>query len=282
MFIRVALEVFTDIILAIKFLTATGQMSSDLRQEFVLLSDILGVSLLVDSVDHPVPAGATEPTVLGPFHTEEAQHLPAGGTLSHDTDGEPLLAICSARDLAGNPLKGVKIDIWETDSHGFYDVQHSSYSGPDGRAILTSDEKGLFWYKAIVPVPYPIPSDGPVGKLLGRLGRHCYRPAHMHFFLKKEGMEDLTTALYLRGDRYEYSDAVFGVKSTLVIDLGTADEEMATKYEVEVGCKVLKYEFVMVEKEVVTKLRREQAEEAMRAQGREVEWVDGLPVPALD
>lgn len=276
------LKVLTDTTLAIKFLTATGKMSSDVRQEFVLLSDILGVSLLVDSVDHPVPAGATEPTVLGPFHTEEAQHLPAGGTLSHDTDGEPLLAICTVRNLHGEPLEGVTVDIWETDSHGFYDVQHSSYNGPDGRAILTSDANGHFHFRAIVPVPYAIPSDGPVGKLLGSLGRHCYRPAHMHFLLKKEGMEELTTALYLRGDKYEYSDAVFGVKSTLVIDLEIAEEDMATKYEVEVGCKVLKYGFVMVEKEVTTKLRREQAEEAMRAQGREVEWVDGLPVPALD
>ena len=257
-------------------------MSSDVRQEFVLLSDILGVSLLVDSVDHPVPPGATEPTVLGPFHTEEAQHLPAGGTLSHDADGEPLLALCTVKNLHGEPLEGVSVDIWETDSHGFYDVQDPSYNGPDGRAILTSNERGNFWYKAIVPVPYPIPSDGPVGKLLGRLGRHCYRPAHMHFLLKKEGMEDLVTALYLKGDKYEYSDAVFGVKSTLVIDLDAADAALSKEYGVKEGCKVLRYNFVMVEKDVAKSLRREHAEEAMKAQGREVEWVDGLPVPALD
>lgn len=267
---------------ALKFLAATGQMCSDVRQEFVLLSDILGVSLLVDSVDHPVPEGATEPTVLGPFHTDEAQHIMQGETLSHDEDGEPLVAICTIKDLSGKPLEGVSIDIWETDSHGFYDVQDPSYSGPDGRAILTSDHQGQFWYKAIVPVPYPIPSDGPVGKLLGQLGRHCYRPAHMHFLLKREGYEDLVTALYLKGDKYEYSDAVFGVKSTLVVELGTAQWLEEKIYGVNKGTKVLRYNFVMVEREVAMKLRRERADEAMKAQGREVEWIDGLPVPALD
>lgn len=166
---------------------------SNRLQEFVLLSDILGVSLLVDSVDHPCPPGATDPTVLGPFHTDEAYSIEHGGDLSHDPDGEPCLCVCTVKGTDGKPIEGVKIDVWETDSKGFYDVQYADRQGPDGRAILKSDADGVFWYKAIVPVPYPIPHDGPVGKLLLKLKRHPYRPSHMHFMFDKDGYDPLVT-----------------------------------------------------------------------------------------
>lgn len=178
---------------AIQFLTQVGQTCTSTRQEFILLSDILGVSLLVDAIDHPKPSGATEGTVLGPFHTDEAKNVEHGDSIAHDADGEPLLVLCTVRDKAGQPLEGVKIDVWETDSKGFYDVQYSERDGPDGRAVLESDKEGRFWFKAITPVPYPIPSDGPVGKLLGRLGRHCFRPAHMHFMLNHPSYDPLIT-----------------------------------------------------------------------------------------
>lgn len=165
-------------------------------QEFILLSDVIGLSLLVDSIDHPKPPASTEGTVLGPFHTHEAEDEPNGGTISHDPDGEACLVLCTVKDTAGKPIQGVKIDIWETDSKGFYDVQYADRKGPDGRAVMKSDAEGAFWFKAIVPVPYPIPHDGPVGKLLKKLKRHPYRPSHMHFMFEKEGYDHLITYVH--------------------------------------------------------------------------------------
>jgi protocatechuate 3,4-dioxygenase beta subunit len=193
---------------AINFLTATGQICTDVRQEFILLSDIFGLSLLVDSIDHPKPAGSTEGTVLGPFHTHDAEVLENGDVMSHDEGGEKLLAVCTVKDAKGNPIEGVAVDIWETDSTGHYDVQHPGRDRPDGRCILKSDAEGRFFFRGIVPVPYPIPTDGPVGALLVRLGRHPMRPSHMHFMFEKPGWDALTTALYLRGDPYETSECL--------------------------------------------------------------------------
>lgn len=136
---------------------------------------------------------STEGTVLGPFHSHEATLAENGSLISHDSDGEPCLVLCTVKDTTGRPIPGAKIDVWETDSKGFYDVQYSDREGPDHRAVLESDENGKFWFKAIVPVPYPIPSDGPVGKLLVKLKRHCYRPSHMHFMFEKPGYDHLIT-----------------------------------------------------------------------------------------
>jgi protocatechuate 3,4-dioxygenase beta subunit len=163
------------------------------KKEFILLSDVLGLSILVDSIDHPKPPGSTEGTVLGPFHTHEAEEITQGGLMSHDPKGEPLLVVCTIKDTNGKPLEGVKIDIWETDSTGHYDVQYPGRDGPDGRCIMRSDKDGVFWFNAITPVPYPIPHDGPVGKLLKKLHRHPYRPSHMHFMFEKEGYDHLIT-----------------------------------------------------------------------------------------
>ena len=138
--------------------------------------------------------------------------------MSHDPQGEPCLVLCTIKDSHGKPVSDVKIDIWETDSSGQYDVQYADREGPDGRCVMRSDEDGIFWFKAIKPVPYPIPHDGPVGKLLEKLQRHPFRPAHMHFMFEKPGYDHLITALYIRGDPYETSDAVFGVKETLLVD----------------------------------------------------------------
>ncbi|KAJ4012422.1 hypothetical protein NW752_008110 [Fusarium irregulare] len=268
---------------AIQFLTQVGQISSDVRQEFILLSDILGLSLLVDSIDHPKPEGSTEGTVLGPFHTHEAEHVGEGSLISHDPDGEPLLVLCTLKDIDGKPIDGASIDVWETDSKGFYDVQHADRNGPDGRAVLKSDSEGNFWFKAIVPVPYPIPHDGPVGKLLKVLGRHPYRPSHMHFMFKKDGYDPLITALYLKDDPYESTDAVFGVKDSLVVSIQkVTDEEMANKYDVKVGSALMTYDFVLVSDTAAAKLRRQKAEEAMAGLGRNFKFIDDLPVPDVD
>jgi len=264
------------------FLTAVGQICTDVRQEYILLSDILGLSLLVDSIDHPKPPQSTEGTVLGPFHSHEAETAPNGSVISHDPDGEPCLVLCDVKDTSGKPIPDVKIDIWETDSKGFYDVQYPGREGPDQRAVMHSDEKGIFWFKAIVPVPYPIPHDGPVGKLLMKLKRHCYRPSHMHFMFEKPGYDHLITALYLRGDPYETSDAVFGVKESLLIDLGTVNAEQAAKYGVKEGSKLMSYNFVLVTDEESKKLREKNAMTAMEKLGRKMKLWNGLPVPDVD
>jgi protocatechuate 3,4-dioxygenase beta subunit len=164
------------------------------------LSDTLGLSLLVDSIDHPKPLASTEGTVLGPYHTHDAQDIPIGSSISADPDGEPLLCLCTVKSTSGAPIQDVKVDIWETDSHGSYDVQYEHYSGekPDGRGVIRSDENGVFWFKAVVPVPYSIPNDGPVGKMLEQLGRHPWRPSHMHFMFEKEGYDHLITCVLSR------------------------------------------------------------------------------------
>ncbi|KAK7714433.1 hypothetical protein SLS57_007160 [Botryosphaeria dothidea] len=266
----------------IQFLTDVGQICSDVRQEFILLSDIIGLSLLVDSIDHPKPPQSTDGTVLGPFHTHDAHAEANGSVISHDPDGEPCLVLCTVKDTNGRPIDDVKIDVWETDSKGFYDVQYSSRTVPDGRAVLASDKDGVFWFKAIVPVPYPIPHDGPVGKLLKQLKRHPYRPSHMHFMFAKQGFDHLITALYLRNDPYETSDAVFGVKETLLVDLGTVNTEQAKKYGAKEGGKLMTYDFVLVTDEEARKLREQNAMEAMVAQGRKMKLWNGLPVPDVD
>lgn len=151
--------------------------------------------MLVDNIDHPKPPGATEGTVLGPFHTHEAEDMSHGDAMSHDPNGQPAAVICTVKDMQGNPIPDVKIDIWETDSTGHYDVQIPDRDGPDGRCVMRSDEEGRFHFKAIKPVEYPIPHDGPVGKLLLKLGRHPYRPSHMHFMFEKPGWDHLITYL---------------------------------------------------------------------------------------
>ncbi|KAH7247573.1 putative catechol dioxygenase [Fusarium redolens] len=185
--------------------------------------------------------------------------------MSHGQNGEPLLAVCTVKDIEGNPIAGVKIDIWGTDSSGMYDVQHAGRDRPDGRCILTSDEEGNFWFKGIVPVPYPIPHDGPVGKLLMKLNRHPMRPSHMHFMFEKEGWDKLVTALYLIGDPYETSDAVFGIKESLIVELGQVDAEMASKYPgAHEGMKLLQYDFVLVTEEETANLRGQRSVEALK------------------
>ena len=131
--------------------------------------------------------------MLGPFHTHDAPVLPNGSSMTSDPEGEPMLAVCTVRDNKGNPVAGVKIDIWETDSSGHYDVQHADRNEPSERCVMVSDEQGRFWFRGLKPVSYPIPHDGPVGKLLVALNRHCWRPAHIHFMFEKEGWDHLIT-----------------------------------------------------------------------------------------
>ncbi|KXX82617.1 Hydroxyquinol 1,2-dioxygenase [Madurella mycetomatis] len=267
---------------AIEFLIGCGKICSDVRNEFILLSDVLGLSLLVDNINHPKPPGGTEGSVLGPFHTHDAPLLPHGASMTSDPEGEPMLAVCTVKDTAGNPIPGVTIDIWETDSSGHYDVQHADRDAPSERCVMVSDEQGRFWFRGLKPVSYPIPHDGPVGRLLQLLKRHCWRPAHVHFMFGKDGWDRLVTALYLRGDPFETSDAVFGVKKSLVVDLGKVDNEMAKEYGVDEGIWLLKHDFVLTTQEQTEQLRDQLATEALGKLGLKMKLVDHLPVPDLD
>ncbi|MCO5598541.1 hypothetical protein L7F22_052638 [Adiantum nelumboides] len=187
---------------AIQFLTSTGKICSDIRQEFILLSDILGVSALVDSMNHPVTASATEGTVLGPFFTEDAKEIKAGDSIASEGKGEYMWCEGRIIDIDGNPIPNCKIETWETDDEGKYDTQYEGRSEADCRGRLISDEQGYYSYRAILPTPYPIPNDGPVGALLKSLNRHVFRPAHLHMMFYCEGYETLITALYFKGDPY--------------------------------------------------------------------------------
>ncbi|OBT71063.1 hypothetical protein VF21_10117 [Pseudogymnoascus sp. 05NY08] len=269
---------------ALDFLVGVGQISSDDRHEFILLSDILGLSLLVDAIDHPKPPSSTEGSVLGPFHSHKAEVVPSGGDISSDPNGKPCLVLCTIKDPSGAPIEGVKIDIWETDSSGHYDVQYAEHDRPDGRCVMTSDEEGRFWFKAIVPVSYPIPHDGPVGKLLKVLKRHPWRPAHMHFMFEKDGWDHLITALYIHPDPYLTSDAVFGVKDSLIESLGRVSAEQAKEYGVLEGTALISRDFVLVSDDETQRLRDGNALAAMAElfPGKKVKLLDHLPVPDLD
>jgi len=202
---------------AINFLTETGKKCTDIRQEFILLSDTLGISTLVDSLNAAKPPGATECTVLGPFFTEDAHDVQLGGSIASEGKGDYMYIEGRVVNLQGNPIPDAIIDTWETDGHGLYDTQYDDRKEPDCRGRLRSSEDGSYAFRAVVPVSYPIPSDGTVGRMVSALGRHVFRPAHLHIQIQSPGYETLTTALYFEGDPYLTSDAVFGVKSSLIV-----------------------------------------------------------------
>lgn len=203
---------------AIDVLTRTGQKCTSSRQEFILLSDVLGVSMLVDAVNHREREGATETTVLGPFYVANPPVLPDGTDIAHGNEGPPLYVTGSVTSPYGDPLVGAAVDVWHSDEHGFYDVQK-----PGGetqlRARFITDAQGRFAFWTIVPRYYPVPHDGPVGAMLKATKRHPYRPAHLHFMIAHPGFETLVTHLFMDGDPYLDSDAVFGVKQSLIVRL---------------------------------------------------------------
>ena len=211
---------------AIDFLTRTGQTCTPLRQEFILLSDVLGVSMLVDAVNHREREGASQTTVLGPFYVGEHKPTPNGSDISQGIAGEPMFVRSRVTDLAGRPLAGAEIDVWHADDDGFYDSQKPSYEtqGPSLRARFVADADGRFSFRTILPCSYPIPTDGPVGELISATNRHPMRPAHVHFLVKAQGFEPLVTHVFIEGDKYLASDAVFGVKDELVARVERHDE----------------------------------------------------------
>ncbi|MBD3664168.1 intradiol ring-cleavage dioxygenase [Sulfitobacter aestuariivivens] len=204
---------------AIMFLTKTGHMSDDWRQEFILLSDVLGVSMLVDAINSRRPKGASENTVLGPFHVGDAPEYPMGTNICLDGKGDDMVVRGRVLDVDGNPISGVKIDVWQANDEGFYDVQQKGIQ-PDFnlRGVFRTGDDGSYWFKAVRPKHYSIPADGPVGALLAELGRHPFRPAHLHYIISKDGYDEVTTHIFDPDDIYIDSDSVFGVKESLIAD----------------------------------------------------------------
>jgi len=212
----------------IKFLTDTGHMSNDIRQEFILLSDVLGVSMVVDLLNHRKPEGATESTVFGPFHREGAPELPNGANMApSDPNGMPAVVCGHVKNLKGEPVAGALLDVWQCDSTGLYDQQYEDNSKIRMRGKFHSDTHGRFVIHTSRPVAYQIPNDGPVGKLLRATERHAWRPAHIHFVVSADGYEPVTTHIFDAVDKYLESDAVVAVKQSLIstfVEHKTADE----------------------------------------------------------
>ena len=208
---------------AIRFLTETGQKCDERRQEFILLSDTLGASMLVDAINNRKPSGATESSVLGPFYQEGAPAYENGADLADEkTDGERVLVSGRVVDLDGAPIAGAVLDIWQTAPNAVYAAQDPSGSfNLCGR--LTTGGDGRYWFNTRKPVSYTIPGDGPVGAMLDAAGRHNWRPAHIHFMLSAPGYETLVTQLFSDDDPYLGTDAVFGVKDSLVVHYEPGD-----------------------------------------------------------
>lgn len=205
----------------IEFLTETGKMCDDKRQEFILLSDTLGISMLVEMINHAAAAGTTEPTVFGPFHIEGAPELEMGESVVQqplETDEEVVFS-GAVRSLGGEPIEGAKLDVWTTASNGLYDVQDAEQAEMNMRGVFTTSSDGRYEIRSVRPVNYPIPGDGPAGALLFANGRHNWRPGHMHFVVSAPGHKQVITHLFDAETDYLDSDAVFGVRDSLVVEM---------------------------------------------------------------
>ena len=211
---------------AIQFLTATGQMCDDRRQEWVLASDVLGVSMLVETLNNPAGDGCTEATVLGPFHVEGTPQLEPGSNICRDGKGMPCHVSGRVTDIDGEPLAGASLDVWQTNADGYYDVQQPDLQpAMNLRGRFVTDPEGRYAFRTVKPVSYPVPTDGPVGDILNRMGRHAWRPAHIHFIVTKPGYRRLVTHIFAHDDPYIDSDAVFGVKDSLLVEFREQDDD---------------------------------------------------------
>jgi len=202
----------------IDFLTRTGDITDDKRQEFILLSDTLGLSMLTIAMNNEKPAGCTESTVFGPFYVEGAPGYDLGEDVANGAAGTACVVRGTVRGLDGETVPGAEIHVWQADAEGKYDVQRQDLAHAQARGVLHADGKGAYHFRSILAEAYPIPDDGPVGEMLRATKRHPWRPAHLHFMIKAPGYETLITHVFRNGDRYLDSDAVFGVRQSLIAD----------------------------------------------------------------
>ena len=257
--------------IAVDFLTRTGQTCTDVRQEFILLSDVLGVSMLVETINHRTGGTSTESTVLGPFHMVESPKRELGDNINLDGKGTPCLVSGRVTGQDGEPLASALVDVWQTNEEGYYDVQQPGIQ-PAGnlRGLFTTDAEGRFWFRSVVPRYYPIPDDGPVGELLASTRRHPNRPAHLHFITAATGYRPVTTHVFVADSPYLDSDAVFGVKESLVREVREVDDPRQAE---EVGLinpfKTLTFDLVL--------LREDQAPPAAQPADVQPTVVQGAP-----
>lgn len=215
-FIREVRLTEDELYAAVRFLTDTGQICDDERQEFILLSDVLGASMQTITVNNEAVGAATEATVLGPFHTEHAPEVEQGGDISGGASGVPCWVEGVVTDVDGNPVPRARLEVWQADDQGYYDVQYDD-GRVAGRARLTADSDGAYRFWALKPTPYPIPDDGPVGTMLHATGRSPVRAAHLHFMVTAPGYRRLVTHIFVEGDpQLVEGDSVFGVRDSLV------------------------------------------------------------------
>lgn len=233
---------------AIQFLTSVGHMCDDKRQEFILLSDILGVTALKDHLNNLKPDGATEASVLGPFYRDGVSVFENGSSISSgEHDGEVCLVKGKVTDIDGKPISGALVDVWQSAANGLYEQQDDSQPDMNLRGVFKTDENGEYWLMTVKPKFYPIPTDGPVGKLLKTLGRHEYRPAHIHFIVSAPGYEPVITQYFDKDSEYISSDAVFGVKESLIIEFSVSDSDKEYKGKIlDAGTWMADCNFVLV------------------------------------
>ena len=202
---------------AIDWLTRTGKMSTDKRQEFILFSDVLGVSMLVDAINHRLATGATPTTVTGPFHIHGSPEFADGANMAEGAPGVPCFVSGFVRDLDGRPIEGAVLDVWQTDGEGLYEAQRD-VDQPWLRGVYHTKADGSFLIRTVTPIGYTIPMDGTVGELMQRTDISHYRPAHIHFLVEAPGYHRIITHLFQRGDQYLDMDVVYGVKQQLIVD----------------------------------------------------------------
>jgi hydroxyquinol 1,2-dioxygenase len=202
----------------IRFLTDVGHITDDRRQEFILLSDTLGLSAVVDLIaNRDASSASTESSLLGPFFRAGAPEFSNDADISNGAPGEKLIVRGRVSDRDGEPIAGAAVDTWQASAEGRYDLQQPESGEMNFRGQFRTDHDGRFQFRSVKPSSYPVPDDGPVGRMLAALGRHPYRPAHIHFMISAPAFRTLTTALYIEGDPYLDSDAVFGSKESLVV-----------------------------------------------------------------
>ncbi|RKT20322.1 hydroxyquinol 1,2-dioxygenase [Paraburkholderia sp. RAU2J] len=232
---------------AIRFLTETGKMCDDVvRQEFILLSDTLGVSMLVDAINHRYETGATETTVFGPFYIKGMPERAFGENMAH-TPGAPVVVCGRVLTIDGAPITDAVLDVWQTAENGMYSGQDTQQPHGNLRGRYRTDAEGRYAITTILPVSYPIPTDGPVGKMLDATGRHPWRPAHLHFMIDAPGYRTLVTHLFDKHDPYLKSDAVFGVKPSLMVQYRqrAGNDQFARQFKLNGPYREATYDFIL-------------------------------------
>jgi hydroxyquinol 1,2-dioxygenase len=230
---------------AIQWLTRVGQKCDDKRQEFILCSDVLGVSMLVDAINNRLATGATPTTVEGPFHIPDSPELAIGENMAEGAPGTPCFVVGTVRDTEGRPVGGAALDIWQTDGEGLYEAQRE-VTEPWMRALYRSNPDGSYVVRTVAPIGYTIPMDGPLGELMSKTNISHMRPAHIHFHMHAPGFHPVTTHLFQRGDQYIENDVVFGVKEPLIVDFEKQPPGKAPTGEtVNEPWYLVRYDFVL-------------------------------------